>query len=207
MYWPWKSFSTSLAKYVGPLSNISSNSWEQLLYKCGTMKNPVPGRKQSTVHNPRPLCVQTCTQSHDKHTFLTVQASELAYMSLYIIYLYLVKNKLHNSTNLETCFFKLKMTKKGEKRQLSKLCLSILYGREEFTPKLRSWGVEGEKYKTSLSPHLQILIHSSHQREKKRGKGTKKKKRPYRKTFILLENSSMLHTSERKKKGWGGAGG
>lgn len=68
--------------------------------------------RQKTKHStqPRPLCVQTCTQSHDKHTFLTVQASELAYMSLYIIYLYLVKNKLHNSTSLENCFFKLKMT-------------------------------------------------------------------------------------------------
>lgn len=85
-------------------------SWEQLLYKCWIMKNPVLSRKQSTVHNPQPPCVQTCTQSHDKHAFLTVQASELAYMSLYIIYLYLVKNKLHNSTNLENCFFKLKMT-------------------------------------------------------------------------------------------------
>lgn len=68
--------------------------------------------RQKTKHSTQPTapCVQTCTQSHDKHTFLTVQASELAYMSLYIIYLYLVKNKLHNSTNLENCFFKLKIT-------------------------------------------------------------------------------------------------
>lgn len=88
-----------------------ANLLEQLLYKWGAMeekKKPVPGKKktpQSTVHNPRPPRVYKHARSHMTNTpFLTGQASELAYMSLYIIYLYLVKNKLHNSTNLETCF-------------------------------------------------------------------------------------------------------
>lgn len=72
----------------------------------------VPGTKQQTVNNPCPPPV--CTNMHavtwHTHFSLTVRASEFAYMSLYIIYLYLVKNKLHNSTNSEKYFFKLKMS-------------------------------------------------------------------------------------------------
>lgn len=48
----------------------------------------------------------------------------------------------------------------------------ILFGKEELKSKIKGWGVEGEKYKTSLSPHLQILLHFSLQHEKKRGKRT-----------------------------------
>lgn len=65
-------------------------------------------KEQYTTRGPR---VYKHARSHMTNTlFLTVQASELAYMSLYIIYLYLVKNKLHNSTNSENYFFKLKMS-------------------------------------------------------------------------------------------------
>lgn len=108
VYWPCKWLNFSCRK-GGPLMQQIYNSCKQLLYKCWIMKNPVLGKKQSTVHNHSP-CVYKHARSHMTNTLLTVQASELAYMSLYIIYLYLVKNKLHNSTNLENCFFKIKMT-------------------------------------------------------------------------------------------------
>lgn len=90
-----------------------ANLLEQLLYKWGAMEekekeslcqaNRKHPKAQYTTHDPP--CVYKHARSHMTNTpFLTGQASELAYMSLYIIYLYLVKNKLHNSTNLETCF-------------------------------------------------------------------------------------------------------
>lgn len=161
---------------MGPLSNISSNSWEQLLYKCGTMKNPVPGRKQSTVHNPRPLCVQTCTQSHDKHTFLTVQASELAYMSLYIIYLYLVKNKLHNSTNLETCFFKLKMTKKRGKKAIKQIVFEYSVWEGGVYTKIKEWGSWGWEIQNQPVPPPSDINSFLPSARKKEGERDKKKK-------------------------------
>lgn len=71
----------------------------------------------------------------------------------------------------------------------------------DFFFSIKKWGVEGEKYKTSVSPHLQILLHSSPSVKKKKRK--KKEKETKQETFILLENSSMLHTTERKGVGWG----
>lgn len=91
-----------------------SNLLEQLLYKWGAMEEKKKSlcqakrkhpKAQYTTHDPLPPRVYKHARSHMTNTpFLKGQASELAYTSLYIIYLYLVKNKLHNSTNLETCF-------------------------------------------------------------------------------------------------------
>lgn len=75
---------------------------------------------QYTTQPPRPLPkVYKHARSHMTNTpFLTGQASELANMSLYIIYLYLVKNKLHNSTNLDLFSSNLKLhIKKKERRR------------------------------------------------------------------------------------------
>lgn len=198
------------------------NSWEQLLYKCWTMKKilcQAENKAQYTTHCPP--CVQTCTQSHDKHTFLTVQACELAYMSLYIIYLYLVKNKLHNSTNLENCFFELKNYIKMKRKRIfffnsnqANYCVWVFCaGGKSFHQNLRIGGIEGEKYKTNLSPHLQILLHSSpsgtkKQKQKGAGKG-QKRKRPYRKHSFFQK--TVLCYIQVKEKGvrrgrgaWGG---
>lgn len=103
----------SLAKHVGTLCNISLIYWNSYCTSegqwkrkkkraCSRQKENTP-KAQYTTHDPPR--VYKHARSHMTNTpFLTGQASELAYMSLYIIYLYLVKNKLHNSTNLETCF-------------------------------------------------------------------------------------------------------
>lgn len=77
--------------------------------------------------------------------------------------------------------------------------LDILCGREKFPPILRERWVEGEKYKTSLSPHLQILLQSSPSLRKKNVKAKRGKRKTIQEMSILLENSSMLHTSQRKK--------
>lgn len=72
-------------------------------------KTKTKKRKHSTQPTP-PRKVYKHARSHMTNTpFLTGQASELAYMSLYIIYLYLVKNKLHNSTNLDLFSSNLKL--------------------------------------------------------------------------------------------------
>lgn len=143
-------------------------------------------------------------------------------MSLYIIYLYLVKNKLHNSTNLENCFFELKNYIKMKRKRIfffnsnqANYCVWVFCaGGKSFHQNLRIGGIEGEKYKTNLSPHLQILLHSSPsgtKKQKQKGGGERtKKKKTIQETFILLENSSMLHTSERKRGeagAWGVGGG
>lgn len=65
--------------------------------------------------------------------------------------------------------------------------------------KIKEWGVEGEKYKTSLSPPPSDITSFLPISKKKKGEQKRQKKKTIQETFILLENSSMLHTSERKK--------
>lgn len=44
-------------RFGGAFMQHIYNSREQLLYKCWIMNDPVPSRKQSTVHNPpAPVC-------------------------------------------------------------------------------------------------------------------------------------------------------
>lgn len=134
----------------------------------------------------------------------------------------MVKNKLHNSTNLENCFFELKNYIKMKRKRIfffnsnqANYCVWVFCaGGKSFHQNLRIGGIEGEKYKTNLSPHLQILLHSSPsgtKKQKQKGGGERtKKKKTIQETFILLENSSMLHTSERKRGeagAWGVGGG
>lgn len=115
---------------------------------------------QYTTHAPPfPRKVYKHARSHMTNTpFLTGQASELAYMSLYIIYLYLVKNKLHNSTNLDlfSSNLKLRFKKKrggGGREAIEQIVIEYFHTwRGELTPKQRRWGVRGDKYKTSLQP-------------------------------------------------------
>lgn len=57
------------------------------------------------------------------------------------------------------------------------MCLDILCGREDFSTQLKEWGVvEGEKYKTSLSPPPSDILHTSPLARKK-GEKDKKKER------------------------------
>lgn len=58
-------------------------SWEQLLYKCWIMKNPVQGRKQSTVHNPRPR-VYKHARSHMTNTLSSQSKPVSSLICLYI---------------------------------------------------------------------------------------------------------------------------
>lgn len=181
------------------------NLWEQLLYKCLIMKNSVLGKikqKQSTVHNHGP-CVYKHARSHMTNTLFSQSKPVSLLMSLYI-YLYFVKNKLHNSTNLENCFFKLKMTKTGGKKRKTQtkhysaikhtVSGHFVWG-GRISTKLKEWGDEGEKYKTSLSPHLQILLHSSPVARKKTKKGGEGNIHSFRKQFYV--------TYKWKKGGWG----
>lgn len=167
------------------------------------MKNPVPGRKQSTVHNPRPLCVQTCTQSHDKHTFLTVQASELAYMSLYIIYLYLVKNKLHNSTNLETCFFKLKMTKKRGKKAIKQIVFEYSVWEGGVYTKIKEWGSWGWEIQNQPVPPPSDINSFLPSARKKEGERDKKKKKTIQENIHSFRKQFYVTYKWKKKKGGG----
>lgn len=169
-------------------------------------EKPCARQKQSTVHNHGPR-VYKHARSHMTNTLFPHSPSqwELAYMSLYIIYLYLVKNKLHNSTNLENCFFKLKMTKKT--KTFSKLCVFCL---DIFcvglSTKIKEWGklLRVRNTKPACPPTFRYYFIPPLQQEKqKEGEKTKKqrKKKTIQEMFILLENSSMLHTSERKGGG------
>lgn len=60
------------------------------------------------------------------------------------------------------------------------------------------WGFDCEKYKPGLSPlsYLQIILVCPHKKEKE--KKEVKRVSTKKQTFILLENISMLHTSEIK---------
>lgn len=147
--------------------------------------NEKPCARKKTKHSTQPTapCVYKHARSHMTNT-LSSQSKPVSLLICLYIYLYLVKNKLHNSTDLENCFFKLKMTKRIKKKQkcnYANHCLGFSHEREVFS-KIKEWGAEGEKHKTSLSPHLQIELHSSPS-ARKTGQKTrkKKKKRPYKK--------------------------
>lgn len=143
-------------------------------------------------------------------------------MSLYIIYLYLVKNKLHNSTNLENCFFELKNYIKMKRKRIfffnsnqANYCVWVFCaGGKSFHQNLRiggSWGWEIQNQPVPPPSDITSFLPFRNKKTKtKRGGERTKKKKTIQKTFILLENSSMLHTSERKRGeagAWGVGGG
>lgn len=59
------------------------NLWEQLLYRCGIMKNSVLGKKQSTVHNHSP-CVYKHARSHMTNTLSSQSKPVSLLICLYI---------------------------------------------------------------------------------------------------------------------------
>lgn len=143
-------------------------------------------------------------------------------MSLYIIYLYLVKNKLHNSTNLENCFFELKNYIKMKRKRIfffnsnqANYCVWVFCaGGKSFHQNLRiggSWGWEIQNQPVPPPSDITSFLPFRNKKTKtKRGGERTKKKKTIQETFILLENSSMLHTSERKRGeagAWGVGGG
>lgn len=143
-------------------------------------------------------------------------------MSLYIIYLYLVKNKLHNSTNLENCFFELKNYIKMKRKRIfffnsnqANYCVWVFCaGGKSFHQNLRiggSWGWEIQNQPVPPPSDITSFLSFRNKKTKtKRGGERTKKKKTIQETFILLENSSMLHTSERKRGeagAWGVGGG
>lgn len=80
--------------------------------------------------------------------------------------------------------------------------------REDFPPKL-SGELRVRNTKPACPPTFRYYFIPPHQQERKGEKQTKKgkKKKPktektVQETLILLENSSMLHTSESKGVGW-----
>lgn len=77
-------------------------------------------------------------------------------------------------------------------------------GERRVSIKIKEWGVEGEKYKTSLSPHLQILLHSSPSARKKEGGEDKKKKKKKDHTGNVHSFRKQFYvTYKSKKKGEG----
>lgn len=107
VYCPWKLFLSSF-RTGRTFMKHDFNLWERVLYKLKN-ENCARHKTKNSTQPVAPVCTNMHAVTWYTH-FLTVQASEFAYMSLYIIYLYLVKNKLHNSTNSEKYFFKLKMS-------------------------------------------------------------------------------------------------
>lgn len=165
---------------------------EQLLFMCGihgfTLWKKICVRQKT--RQPRPPCEQTCTQSHEKHAFLAVQANELTYMSLYIIYLYLVKNKLHNSTNWENCFFKLKMTLKWKATFHSDGANSCFCVGGTFSTRIKEWGSRGWEIQKQPPPLFQGLLHSTPSARKRWGgetrRGEEEKKKIIQEMFIFF---------------------
>lgn len=139
-------------------------------------------------------------------------------MSLYIIYLYLVKNKLHNSTNLENCFFELKNYIKMKRKRIfffnsnqANYCVWVFCaGGKSFHQNLRiggSWGWEIQNQPVPPPSDITSFLPFRNKKTKtKRGRGKDKKEKDHTGNIHSFRKQFYV-TYKWKKRGEAGAWG